>query len=195
MAETWQVILAIIAVIVIVIVIVIGVGFFRPLYAQLRGLEIEEEEQNENNFDFLISNIESCISINDNECVCDGLPNYPGSFITDSKLIITELANHKVRINLTHGKNNYRSHIFSDLKISGIFYNTKDEIIYRTKKEIDFSKEPPLFKQEGSKKGMLWWSKEMIVVSPLLYKKNDGIYFVVGYEKPSLTQFKKCSGE
>ena len=196
MAETWQIILAIIATITIVVVIVIAFGFFRPLYAELMGNQLtkEDEQKNQDNFDSFINNINNCLAFSDSDCVCDGLPNYPGSFSIDSKLIITELPNHKTQINLTYEKKTYRSHIFSDTKISGILY-TKEEINYRTKKEVDFSKEPPLFKQEGSKKGMLWWSKNLMVVDPFLYKKDDGIYFIIGYEKPKLTQFKKCGGE
>ncbi len=192
--EIWQIIRAIIAVVVIFVVILIATGFFRPLYEELsrKPLTTQEEQQNTNNFDALISNIEKCYIIEDTECVCDGLPNYPGSFAIGSKLIFDDLPDNKIHVNLTHKDKTYKEHTLQGIKIAGIFYDTKVETPYRIKKTLDFSKEPPLFKQEGSRKGILWWTKDILIISSFIYKKEDGIYFIVGYEKPPLVQFRKC---
>ncbi|UZE93800.1 MAG: hypothetical protein IB618_03470 [Candidatus Pacearchaeota archaeon] len=195
MMGIWEIIRASIAVIVIAVVVLILLGFFNPLYAAIRGgkLNIEQQQQNEDNFDVLISNIDKCLSLQNNDCVCDGLPNFPASFVQNSNLVFTELPGRAVEITLTHGNKDYKSTTLSDLKISAIFYETKQEVPYRIKKVVDFSKEPPLFKQEGSKKGALWWSEEINVISPFFYKKQDGLYFVISYEKPPIIQLERCA--
>lgn len=192
--EVNNVIKAIIAVAVIVIVILFLLGFFNPLYEAIKGKDLttQEAQMNNNNFDTLINNIALCQAQQDSECVCEGFAQFPGTFAIKSQLQITELAGRKAAINLTYKGKNYHGYIFENLKISAVYYDTKAEVPYKTQKTIDFSKEPPLFKQEGSKKGDLWWQEEMKVVSSMLYKKQDGIYFIIGYEQPKLQQFRKC---
>ncbi|MCL6500494.1 MAG: hypothetical protein K6T16_00470 [Candidatus Pacearchaeota archaeon] len=195
--EIKNVVKAIIAVVVIVIVILFLLGFFNPLYEMLRGemdLTTQETQMNKDNYDAFTTNIAACFSQQDNECACEGFPQFPGTFATNTQIQITELPNRKAEINLTHKKKSYRSQVFEGLKISAIHYDTKIEVPYMTTKTIDFAKEPPLYKQKDSRKKRLFGGEDMKVVSPMLYKKNDGIYFIIGYEQPKLLQLRKCGG-
>ena len=191
MAEIWNnIIRAIVAFAVICIMIAIVFLYFKQVLPWIKEetLSSEEQEHAESNFDALIDNIEKCHAFEDNDCVCEGLPNFPGSFKVNSKLIIKEIANKKIQVNLTYNNKNYKNVVLDNIKISAIHSKTKERLPYKAEKSIDFSKEPPEFMQEGTARRWTFLTLRTHyprLMTGMIYKSND-LFFIVDYKEQVL---------
>ncbi len=173
------------AIIIAAVIIVIGalaVIFFNKVLPVIIGEEIslEDQQQNENNFNKLIENIENCYINEDDDCLCEGLPDFPGSFLKNSKIIIKQKNNEEIEINWTFKKKTYKNQILADIKISAIYFDTKEKVTYGIKKTINFETEPPTFEQIGLEKGV-FKKYYPILMTGKIYKKDNEIYFIIKY--------------
>jgi len=176
---------AIIAIAVIIVVAALVFGFFRQILPMFReeALGFETQQTSESNFDILIDNIEKCRGFLDSDCLCEGFINFPGTFAKNSQVLIEELSDKKTRINWSYNKKSYKSSTIEDLKISAIFVDTKRETSYLSEKIINFANEPPSFEQEGLTRRMPIRRYYPRIMSSKLYKKDDGIYFIIDFGK------------
>ncbi len=181
---------AIAASLVIVAVILIAGIWFQPLYAEFsEKLTPEAEEEFTTNFDLLINNIEECLLVEDDNCLCDGFEPFPAFLPVKSKIIIKEMQDKNTQINWTYNKQTYKSEIIQNLKISAIYFNTRQEIPYLSDKTIDFSKEPPEFKQTGLTKRMPIRKYYPRIISKKIYKKNNELFFIIWYPEYERSTF------
>ena len=80
----WQ---EIIALVLTILVIALAIFVFTGLYRQVLGPEFfgidlsgEEKQEYTNNLNIFAENIQNCMAIQDSDCVCEGFPDFPGSF-------------------------------------------------------------------------------------------------------------------
>jgi len=94
-------------VVVAVVIIVVFAGHAYPqIYSFLgqgNGIDKQTMTQMEDNFGTIIKNIKDCQAIQDQECVCDVMPNFPGTFVKPLTLDIQSSGTNMV-INLMSGK-------------------------------------------------------------------------------------------
>jgi len=101
-----------------VMVVIVTILFFVPamstLYAQLfksdlDSLKISDKLHIENNFNEIVNNLDSCMKINDSNCYCEGLPDFPdGTLPKESEIIIERYAN-GTRFILRYNEKNART--------------------------------------------------------------------------------------
>jgi len=115
-----------------VMVVIVTILFFVPamstLYAQLfksdlDSLKISDKLHIENNFNEIVNNLDSCMKINDSNCYCEGLPDFPdGTLPKESEIIIERYAN-GTRFILRYNEKNARTR---NTSINfGAFYRSK----------------------------------------------------------------------
>lgn len=199
---------AIIALGVILVIVAIVFLFAKQVLPVFRGENIssKEQEQAQTNFDILIDNIKKCQEYKNSDCLCEGLPNFPGSFPTKSKIVAEEVFGKKTRISFVYGKRTYINKTMENLKINAILINKGiRDLSYLPYKEIDFKHEPPYFKQDNLGWGHGHFRK--VVISSYLYKKDNKdnevneIDFIIGSNKDltnkeikeKIKQIKMCN--
>jgi len=173
---------------VIVFVIIAATAWFlflgpgkQLLAGILTSIPKEIREESEYRLDITARNIERCVISSDNNCTCDIFPSWPATFVKDSKLIITSNETNKNSIiNLAYMDKNLKNTTVGSA-ISARDIDNSQNVIFKTKKEINWKSEPPLFIQEGvGRKGFVVTGKiEYKVASSSAYKENNTIYLLI----------------
>lgn len=196
--ETSTIIKAVIAVLVILIV-VSGVAYAfskeiipgtNELLNKIIGEKLTSEEKSgsETNFQTFNNNIEKCLQKMQKDCLCEGLPEYPGTFPKSTKLYFTTSGiNTKIELKSNEGV------LFKEEKQVGIvivlldknglnFNDARWKYDNTNEKWIDYSKEPPFF---ANKKDA---NDGIKLVTGQLYKSTDpNILFLIFSE--DITKF------
>ena len=192
---------------VVVVSILFIVPAFSTIYAQLFKLDLDSLKMSdrlhiENNFNEIVNNLDSCMSINDSNCYCDGLPNFPdGTLPKESEIVIERSAN-GTKFTLRYNEKNARIRNTSvnfgafynsggwkeDSDIKGIFEKeNKTTLSFKlirmayAKIKIPFGKIGevyyPYFERKGGL-GNLIVKSDIPLASNLLYKSSDTTGFV-----------------
>ncbi len=192
----------IVALAVIVVVAAIVFLFFRLVLPALKGdaLGIGVEQQNNETLNILSNNLKNCLNSKESDCLCDGLPNFPASFIAGSKIRIEE-ENKNTTIGWIYKEKTYKNITVENLKLSTMLFPQKEEH-YRSIKIIDFKTEPPELDQEGLTKKYwhgLWGKIKPRLISGKIYKKENTLFLLVSYDykktkeiEYSLKNIKNC---
>lgn len=179
---------AILAIAVIFIVAALAIIAFNnyifPIFMG-ENLGMEQEQHFKDNFDTLIGNIEKCRSYQDNDCLCEGFPNFPGTFPTNSEIDIEEI-NRNTHLKWIYKNKEYKNATLENLKLSVLLFPEKEQY-YILKKTINFEKEPPEIIQENLKKGLLNNINPRII-NGQLYKSVDGLYLLAHYDYKKITE-------
>ena len=127
----------------VVIISIIGIAHWFPnLFAFFRkgyeDLPASDKSKIDANFNQFIENIKACAEIDDGECLCPGLPNFPLTFRPECKLEI-EQKDSSVTISLLFNTKSALSANIEQVKISAVSFYKKWS-------------ESPYFKQLGEKK-------------------------------------------
>lgn len=184
---------------IILIAIVVYLLFLGPGKELLKGIGLiatlpkEAEEASKNSFDVALENLEKCIALKENDCLCEVFPFWPATFSKNYQLLFI-ISNKKTEIFLIYeGKNHKNGTI--NFKIFSKIIETGQEIA-GLKKTIEWKTEPPLFIQEGvSSKGGIFGigKKTYYVVSNSLYKKQDILYLMISNNPTAKINIKSCS--
>ena len=187
-AGIWSIKNAIIAIGVICIVLAIVLITFNKFIFPILSAEtlgMEQEQHFKDNFDTLIGNIEKCRSYQDNDCLCEGFPNYPGTFPTNSEIDIEEI-NRNTYLKWIYKNKEYKNATLENLKLSVLLFPEKEQY-YILNKTINYGKEPPEIIQENLKRGLLSNINPRII-SGQLYKSTDGLYLLAHYDYKKTTE-------
>ena len=196
---------AILAIAVIFIVAALAIIAFNnyifPIFMG-ENLGMEQEQHFKDNFDTLIGNIEKCRSYQDNDCLCEGFPNYPGTFPTNSEIDIEEI-NRNTYLKWIYKNKEYKNATLENIKLSVLLFPEKKEY-YARSKNIYYKEEPPEIRQDGLTKK--YWHGAFGAIKPRLisdklYKDENVIYFIASYNYKDneieqinnlLNSIKKC---
>jgi len=169
---SW-IIVAIVALVVIAISLTIIVKMYPQalgfLPASWRSMNTETQQQNEDNFDKMTADLEACRNVNDYDCVCNIMPNFPGSFNKELELtFFTE--GRKLVISLNRFNKKMKDSILNDMniQISKIDENLAIEFQNTNVVTLQFNKNYPFEK-----------NKKQFIISEGIFKKDiDNGFFL-----------------
>jgi hypothetical protein len=154
-------------VVIAVVIIVIFAGHAYPqiygFLGQGNGIDKQTMTQMEDNFGNIITNIKNCQAINDYECVCDVMPNFPGTFVKPLTLDIQSSGTNMV-IKLMSGKSKINENSVNanlqPMSIQNKNYEIETTLQTATQMTMEFKKQFPEIVTKG------------FVVSGKIYRKD-----------------------
>ncbi|UCD21146.1 MAG: hypothetical protein JSW08_01205 [archaeon] len=182
---------------VIVVLIVVGVTIFfvsktypgalRFLPFMKEKMDEETETKMEDNFETLIERTKACRDIDDYDCLCEFLPNYPGSFVKSLELSLYN-AGRTLNIDLLRGKTDFRKGGVSDCTIQPMLLqiNLLSSTENRNKLTLEFNKKFPFEKNTKNFVTSEYLFKDTLEVSFLLLTKNIDDVDMIKQEIPTL---------
>jgi hypothetical protein len=186
---------------VIVIVLVAAWYLLPKLFHAITGDQLppEMQEEYETNFENLVENIKDCKNTADTACVCDGFPNFPGTF-KDKLYFVSQARDMEVRLEV--GTTIFDSEKIEGVYITGIlvedtglnFDYIKDKIDIYAEKWVDFDKNPPVFDRDGLGLVLGQGLKEPIVVDSRIYRDEYGVLYLLLANEKSLQVQSKLNG-
>ncbi|MEM4153094.1 MAG: hypothetical protein QXK80_03200 [Candidatus Pacearchaeota archaeon] len=175
----------------VIILVVIYILFFGPGKELLKGIGLiaslpkEAEEASKSNFDIMVENIERCNSLKENDCVCEVFPSWPATFAKNYKLVIRTVGKSTI-LELTYDKKIHKNATIDNLLTKAQIIETNKPLHLVPTKTIDWKTEPPLFLQTGVEKNKYY------VVSNLVYKKEDALYFLISNKPTTEVDIRMC---
>lgn len=189
MNNTTKAIIVIVAILIVVGgLIYIFAGTILPwMNDKFIKLDPTEQTISEDNFQKLMENIDSCIASTKTNCLCEGLPKYPGTFSSKSKLYLT-IGGSQTNLSLRAGSITISQQMKNVAILTTLLVKSQqtqnfdlnamvNQYDNLREKWIDYSKEPPIFGNKNVKSGPT-------LISGKLYKKaNDRILYFIFAEK------------
>ncbi|MEM4703134.1 MAG: hypothetical protein QXP53_01480 [Candidatus Pacearchaeota archaeon] len=175
----------IIAIIIVLIVVVLSIVFLSAAYPQvfsfIRGKTLSQDIQDKmgDNFDILTNNIQECSYLEDKECICPAMPNFPGSFVKQVNLNINTEGK-TLKIALTQGKKTIRNSTVPNfnLQILKLEENMAQEIQPTTSITLEFTKKFPFEK-----------NKKQYIASEYIYKMSNELAFFLATTRMDTAEY------